>query len=191
MRTVMPTPGGMMSRPVCGSEGRDSHVARVAGSAESTVARSRRAYRPGPCEGRIPDVRELVQEPLSRVEPHCGWRHGGRLDDDVTQLDGFLSSLRPLLDAQGAHAAWIFGSCASGTASAESDIDVIVVAPTYRPFVDRFRDYLSAIANAGVGVDLLVYTPAEFARLQAEGTPFLVDALADAKQVYVGRSCGG
>ncbi len=109
----------------------------------------------------------------------------------MTQLDGFLGTLRPLLDAQGAHAAWIFGSHARGTASAESDIDLIVVAPTERAFVERFRDYLPAIANAGVGVDLLVYTPEEFARMQAEERPFLIDALADARQVYVGRSSGG
>ena len=105
----------------------------------------------------------------------------------MAQLDCFLGSLRPLLDARGAHSAWVFGSYARGTASAESDIDVIVVAPTDRPFVERFRDYLPAIANAGVGVDLLVYTPEEFARMQAEERPFLVDALADARQVHVGR----
>ena len=109
----------------------------------------------------------------------------------MTQLDGFLADLRPLLDAQGAHAAWIFGSHARGTAGDGSDIDVIVVAPSERPFVDRFRDYLPAIVEAGVGVDLLVYTPEEFARMQAEARPFLVDALAGARQIYVGRPSGG
>ena len=108
----------------------------------------------------------------------------------MTHLDGFLGTLRPLLDAQGAHVAWIFGSHARGTASAESDIDVIVVAPTERPFVERFRDYLPAIVDAGVGVDLLVYTPEEFARMRAEERPFLVDALADARQIHVGRARG-
>ena len=102
----------------------------------------------------------------------------------MTQLDGFLGALRPLLDAQGAHAAWVFGSHARGTAGDGSDIDVIVVAPTERPFVDRFRDYLPALVDAGVGVDLLVYTPDEFAQMQSEERPFLVDALADARQVY-------
>ena len=109
----------------------------------------------------------------------------------MAQFDGFLGGLRPLLDAHGAHAAWIFGSHARGTASAESDIDVIVVAPTERPFVERFRDYLPAIVDAGVGVDLLVYTPEEFARMRAEERPFLVDALADARQIHVGRPSRG
>ena len=109
----------------------------------------------------------------------------------MNQLDGFLGALRPLLDAQGARAAWIFGSHARGTAGPDSDIDVIVVAPTRRPFVDRFRDYLPAIVDAGIGVDLLVYTPGEFAQMKAEERPFLVDALAGARQVHVGRESGG
>ncbi len=105
----------------------------------------------------------------------------------ATGPDRFLDALRPLLDAQGAHAAWLFGSHARGEAGAGSDIDVIVVAQTDRPFVERFRDYLPAIVDAGAGVDLLVYTPEEFARLQAEKRPFLVDALADARPIHVGR----
>ena len=108
----------------------------------------------------------------------------------MTPLEQFLGALCPLLEAQGVRSAWIFGSHACGTASPESDIDVIVVAPTERPFVERFRDYLPAIAGASVGVDLLVYTPDEFARMQAEECPFLVDGLADAKQIHVGRPRG-
>ena len=106
------------------------------------------------------------------------------------RLDALLRTLRPLLAAQSAQAAWFFGSQARGTASADSDIDVIVVAPTERPFVERFRDYLPAIAHADVGVDLLVYTPEEFTKMLADERPFLVDALAEAEQFYVG-CCGG
>ena len=105
-------------------------------------------------------------------------------------LEAFLRRLRPLLEARGACAAWIFGSHARGTAAVGSDVDVMVVAPTDRPVVERFRDYLPAIANAEVGVDFLVYTPEEFARMQAEERPFLVDALAEAEQFYVGRPGG-
>ena len=108
----------------------------------------------------------------------------------MTQIDRFLGALRPLLDAQHAHAAWIFGSHARGTAREGSDVDVIVVAPTERPFVERFRDYLPAIVAAGVGVDLLVYTPEELTRMQAEEQPFLIDALAGARKIHVGRPGG-
>ena len=73
---------------------------------------------------------------------------------------------------QDAHVAWVFGSQARGTAWAGSDIEVIVVAPTERPFLERFPECLPAIANAHV---VIAAGPEE--------RPFLVDALAEAKQI--------
>ena len=101
-------------------------------------------------------------------------------------LQVFLEELRPLLARCGARAAYVFGSHARGKADRHSDIDVIVVAPTNRPPVERFRDYLPAIVAAGVGVDLFVYTPQEFDDMRAEERPFLTHALADARLVYEG-----
>ncbi len=100
-------------------------------------------------------------------------------------LRRFLAALRPLLREHSARSAWIVGSHARGTAGPESDIDVIVVAPTRRPSVERFRDYLPAIIAAGVGVDLVVYTPAEFERLRGEGRPFLRHAMQSAMAIEV------
>lgn len=102
----------------------------------------------------------------------------------VNPLDAFLAALRPLLDRAGAHAAYVFGSHGRGDADRYSDIDVIVVAPSGRPPVERFRDYLPAIIQAGVGVDLFVYTPEEFQDMLAEGRPFLTSALESARLVY-------
>jgi predicted nucleotidyltransferase len=104
----------------------------------------------------------------------------------MSRLEAFLTVLRPLLREQGARAAWVFGSHARDEADAHSDIDLIVVAPTDRPQVERFRDYLPAILEAGVGVDLFVYTPGEFERMKAEERPFLTTALEGAKLVYEG-----
>jgi predicted nucleotidyltransferase len=101
-------------------------------------------------------------------------------------LDIFLGELRPLLARFGARAAYLFGSHAVGEADEHSDIDIIVVAPTERPSVERFRDYLPAIVAAGVGVDLFVYTPEEFDALREEQRPFLTHALETARLVYEG-----
>lgn len=98
----------------------------------------------------------------------------------------FLADLRPLLERQGARAAYVFGSWARGESDPYSDIDVIVVAPSGHPPVDRFKDYLPAIVSADTGVDMFVYTPEEFETLKAEGRPFLVHALEEAKLVYEG-----
>jgi predicted nucleotidyltransferase len=104
----------------------------------------------------------------------------------VDPLEKFLSVLRPLLAKHGARAAYLIGSRARGDADATSDIDVIIVADSERPEVERFRDYLPAIVASPVGVDLFVYTPAEFERMRAEERPFLMHALDGAKVVYEG-----
>ena len=104
----------------------------------------------------------------------------------TTVLARFLTELTPLLERQGARAAYVFGSWARGEADRHSDIDVIVVAPSGHPPVDRFRDYLPAIVTAEVGVDMFVYSPEEFDALRAEDRPFLVHALDGARLVYEG-----
>ncbi len=102
------------------------------------------------------------------------------------ELPRFLAALGPLLQEHSAHSAWLVGSRARGDAAPESDIDVILVAPSDRPFVERFRDYLPAILAAGVGVDLLVYTPEEFDLMRREERPFLSHAMASARPIHVG-----
>lgn len=101
-------------------------------------------------------------------------------------LERFLAELRPLLATHGAHRAYLFGSHARGEADPHSDIDVIIVAPTERTFVERFRDYLPAILAAGVGVDMLVYTPEEFREMLDEERPFLIHALDGARLIHEG-----
>lgn len=118
--------------------------------------------------------------------PGVPGRAPGRTDHTSEVVARFLARLRPLLRDNFARSAWLFGSHARGEAAPESDIDVIVVAPTDRIPVERFRDYLPAILEAGVGVDLFVYTPAEFEQMQAEERPFLLHAMKSARLVHVG-----
>ena len=101
-------------------------------------------------------------------------------------LDAFLEALRPLLCAHRARAAYLIGSRARGAADPESDIDVIIVAESDRQEVERFRDYLPALLAVPLAVDLFVYTPDEFERLQTEERPFLVHALDGAKLIHEG-----
>ncbi len=103
----------------------------------------------------------------------------------MSRLDTLIDAMRPLLREQGAHAAWLFGSQARGTAHPESDIDLIVVQPSEEPRPLRRRAYDGAIERAGGAVDLLVYTPEEFEAMRSAGRPFLVDALLEAKPVHL------
>lgn len=104
----------------------------------------------------------------------------------MDRLEPLLAALVPLLREQHAKAAYVVGSWARGEADAWSDVDVVIVAPSTRPAVERFKDYLPALLASPRPVDLFVYTPEEFERMRAEERPFLVDALDGAKLVYEG-----
>jgi len=89
--------------------------------------------------------------------------------------------LPALLRRYGVEAAYLFGSWARGEADRLSDIDLIVVARSRRPFVDRFRDF-PELLRAPAGIELLVYTPDEFARLRRTNR-FIRHVLREARRV--------
>jgi predicted nucleotidyltransferase len=65
----------------------------------------------------------------------------------------------------------LFGSLASGQVGEWSDIDLVIVKETDRRFLDRIREVMQLL-QPQVGMDILVYTPQEFAQLSRE-RPFV------------------
>ena len=83
----------------------------------------------------------------------------------------------------GACKAILFGSFARGTATARSDLDVVFVEETAVRFLDRLGRYLDRLADRlHVAVDVLVYTPAEFERMQ--GGSFMKRIAREGKVLY-------
>jgi predicted nucleotidyltransferase len=72
----------------------------------------------------------------------------------------------------------VFGSVARGDADAWSDLDLIIVADTARPFFERFKDF-AGLYDVCPRLDLLIYTPDEFARMVAEERPLISRALEE------------
>jgi predicted nucleotidyltransferase len=72
----------------------------------------------------------------------------------------------------------VFGSVARGEADAWSDLDLIIVADTVRPFFERFKDF-SGLYDVCPRVELLVYTPDEFAQMVEEERPLIMRALEE------------
>jgi len=90
--------------------------------------------------------------------------------------------LPAVLRDYGVSEAYLFGSWGRGDPDEYSDIDLIVVAPSQRPFVERFRDYPELWRAAPTGIDLLIYTPDEFAT-QRRVNRFIRHVLREARRI--------
>lgn len=90
------------------------------------------------------------------------------LDEDRSDL---LERLASIFRKKSAEALYLVGSYARGKANAWSDLDLIAVLETDTPFPDRPRLF-EELDTLGFPVDLLVYTPEEFARMEANPTGF-------------------
>jgi hypothetical protein len=77
-----------------------------------------------------------------------------------------------------AREAYLFGSYARDQASADSDIDLILVADSRRSFPDRFRDF-PGLGNGLPPMDLLIYTPDEWRSLRTRPSALLRWAMAE------------
>jgi predicted nucleotidyltransferase len=76
-----------------------------------------------------------------------------------------------------------FGSVARGEADAWSDLDLIIVADTTRPFFERFKDF-AGLYDVWPRLDLLVYTPEEFQRMVVEDRPLISQVLREGVVLY-------
>jgi predicted nucleotidyltransferase len=59
----------------------------------------------------------------------------------------------------------LFGSLANGRIGMWSDIDLVIIKSTEKPFLDRTKELL-LLLHPEVGMDILVYTPEEFETLK-------------------------
>ncbi|MGH7997320.1 MAG: nucleotidyltransferase domain-containing protein [Opitutaceae bacterium] len=78
------------------------------------------------------------------------------------ELDRMVSWL---VVTYGARQVILFGSMAGGRIGAWSDLDLVVVKDTPLRFMDRIAEIIEKV-RPRVGVDLLVYTPAEWQLVQ-------------------------
>jgi|YelNatPaOPRAMG01_1025707.scaffolds.fasta_scaffold58949_3 predicted nucleotidyltransferase len=86
-------------------------------------------------------------------------------------LQAELGRLQRVLREVGAQEVYLFGSASRGEDRYGSDLDLLVVLESDLPFVERlallYRQLLPRVE-----VDILAYTPAEFARLR-ESNPLV------------------
>jgi predicted nucleotidyltransferase len=77
----------------------------------------------------------------------------------------------------------LFGSLASGRVGEWSDIDLVIIKESRQKFLDRIREVMHLL-QPRVGVDILVYTPEEFAQLSRERPFVREEVIAKGKVLY-------
>jgi predicted nucleotidyltransferase len=102
--------------------------------------------------------------------------------ESAAKIDQIVAALRPYRP----ECIYVFGSWARGEADELSDIDLVVIKRTSAPFFDRLREVARLLPDAIGGVDVLVYTPEEFAAMRRQGNAF-ADMIAEEAQVVYGQ----
>ncbi|GAA5335312.1 MULTISPECIES: nucleotidyltransferase domain-containing protein [Thermus] len=86
-------------------------------------------------------------------------------------------------------ALYLFGSHARGTADARSDLDLLVVAETDLPPLERIGRVLESLQDAPLPVEAIVLTPRELE--ERKDLPFLAGILKEAVPLYErGKAAG-
>lgn len=81
----------------------------------------------------------------------------------VLALGDIRHAVAEIARATGAQRAILFGSFARGTATPRSDVDLIFIEETDRPFLARLDKYMDPLVDRlRTGIEVLVYTPKEF-----------------------------
>ena len=70
----------------------------------------------------------------------------------------------------------LFGSAAQGELHEWSDLDLVVIKRTDKPLLERIEEVLRLV-RPKVGLDVLVYTPAELDSLVDERRVFVLDEI--------------
>ncbi len=99
-------------------------------------------------------------------------------------LDELAQKAAGPLAAAGAESAVAFGSWAAGSADGYSDLDLAVVLDTDLPRVERGLLFAGLIDALPVAVDLLVYTPEEFARGVSDRTGVFDAIVGEGVTIY-------
>jgi predicted nucleotidyltransferase len=94
-------------------------------------------------------------------------------------VERIRAALDPLLIVQ-------FGSRARGTATRRSDLDLLIVAETQQPPLERIGRVLALLADSPWPVDAIVFTPGEMEFVRHR--PFVRAILRDGKVLHERRA---
>ncbi len=87
------------------------------------------------------------------------------------------------LKKYGAQKIMLFGSLAKGNSDEYSDIDIMAIKKTDKPFVKRLRE-VALLCKLDEPIDILVYTPEEIEEMKKAGNFFIEKVFAEGRVLY-------
>lgn len=78
----------------------------------------------------------------------------------------------------------LFGSSVRGDSDSYSDLDVVIIKKTNKPFLERLVEAGRFVRAEVLPLDIFVYTPEEFERMRREENPFIERAITEGKIIY-------
>jgi len=84
----------------------------------------------------------------------------------------------------------LFGSRSTGTATEESDYDLLILKQTRSRPIDRRIEVEKILEDRAVPLDILVYTPQEMSYLYSIGSPFIEEVIDTGRVLYMRKATG-
>jgi len=102
-----------------------------------------------------------------------------KYEKDLGEIISIITKINP-------EKIYLFGSYASESCDEQSDIDLIVIAPSNARPLERRMELRRMLVeyDRRIGLDLLVYTPDEFNMLANEPSSFMSSAIKRGVKIY-------
>jgi len=131
------------------------------------------------------EINEIEINQISKInEINQTNRMGKPVRPDSLTVDEIARRMRGVFARYAIERAILFGSFARGRQSRRSDVDLILIQRTKKPYFERFEGILRDLneAVAGRDVEVFIYTPDELE--QMKGRKFIEKALREGKVLY-------
>ena len=108
------------------------------------------------------------------------------MEEAATQVDaGILTEMvRRIVEAVDPDKIILFGSRARGDAKADSDFDLLIIAPSDQPPWKRTPPLYGALAGMGVGKDIVWWTPEEVNQWRGVKSHFITTAMREGQVLH-------